>query len=148
MFWPFLTCHQTSGSTTKRRPATKPAPTSIVPSMAGNEKRRFSSDIDSTAAVVTIRGRTAAGEQASATGTVAASVLRSPVSGGSSLMGLGLPSYVRLRTAQDSWPRKPSSASVDRFEARQMPVGLTQPKAYVAESKCLVEGSEGKQQSN
>src|SRR5260370_22054605 len=66
MTCPSLTCHHKSGSTANMRPAIKTAPTSIIPSIAGNEMTRFSKENDSAAPVVTAGGvRAAAGTQAS-----------------------------------------------------------------------------------
>src|SRR5260221_12545725 len=56
MFWPFLTCHHKSGSTANMRPTIKTAPTSIVPSIAGNETTRFRSESESPALVLTAAG--------------------------------------------------------------------------------------------
>src|SRR5713226_5137836 len=66
MSCPTLTCHHKSGSTANVRPAIKTAPTSMVPSIAGNEMTRFSKENDSAAPVVTTGSvRAAAGTQAS-----------------------------------------------------------------------------------
>src|SRR5260370_4977883 len=66
MSCPALTCHHKSGSTANMRPAIKTAPTSIIPSIAGNEMTGLSKENDSAAPVVTAGGvRAAAGTQAS-----------------------------------------------------------------------------------